>query len=454
MSAAGVGKRTAPRRLARAASRSAAPVAAGGAEARQAWLGAGLMSGTSCDGIDVALVRITGRDWRRRVTLLGFRTVPYRRHEREFLLRACNAAAAPVADLSRLNFWLGEKFAAAVLATCRATGIPIHRLDFIASHGQTIYHQGRPAPFLGRPLACTWQLGEAACIAERTGVLTLGDFRVGDLAAGGQGAPLVPFLDYLLLRHPRRGRAALNIGGIANLTLIPAGAGPEQVRAFDTGPGNMVMDALAAHFSRGRQRYDRDGRLAARGRVIAPLLARLLRDPFYRRPAPKSAGREQYGREFVARLLAAAPRAGAEDLLATATALTARTIARALNQPLARPGRARAAAGELAGGAPSWEVVVAGGGVHNRSLLHMLAEAAPACRFVSAAAFGIPPDAKEAVAFAVLGHATLLGEAANLPAATGARHSVILGKITPPARRSTVQRARSGGVGGQGREAP
>lgn len=379
------------------------------------------MTGTSCDGVDVALVRLSGPLNARHAELLQLASFPFGPAERRRLLAACDAAAISVAELARLNVGLAETIADAVLAACRQARLAPARLAFIASHGQTIYHQGRPQPFLGRRLACTWQIGEAAVLAARTGVPVINNFRAADLAVGGQGAPLVPFVDWLLLRHPRQPRAALNIGGIANLTLLPPEVAPEHVRAFDTGPGNMVMDALAAHLSQGRRRFDRDGRAAARGRVLEPLLARLLADPYYRRKPPKSCGREQFGRAFLARLLAAAPRAAGDDLLATACALTARTIA----------------VGLALGPQPRtpWEVVVAGGGLRNPTLMRMLAAAAPQCRFRSSADFGIAPQAKEALAFALLGDRTFHQLPANLPAATGAHRPAILGQIAyPPPR--------------------
>ncbi len=380
------------------------------------------MTGTSCDAVDVALARLSGPLASRRLELAAFASVPFPPRARQRLLAACDAAAIPVAELARLHVWLAERVADAVLATCAGAKIAPGRLAFIASHGQTIYHQGRPRPFLGRPVACTWQLGEAAVIAARTGVPVINNFRAADVALGGQGAPLVPWLDWLFLHHPRQPRAALNLGGIANLTLLPPGAGADRVRAFDTGPGNMVVDALAAHFSQGRRRCDRDGRGAARGQVIAPLLRRLLADPYYRQKPPKSCGREQYGRAFVARLLAAAPNASPDDLLATATALTARTVALGLALGSAR--------------GTAWEVIAAGGGLRNPTLMRMLAAAAPQCRFRSSADFGIPPQAKEALAFAVLADRTFHQLPANLPAATGARWPAILGQIAyPPPRR-------------------
>jgi anhydro-N-acetylmuramic acid kinase len=239
----------------------------------------------------------------------------------------------------------------------------------------------------------------------------VGDFRVADIAAGGEGAPLVPFLDYLLCHHARRSRVALNIGGIANITVIPAGAGPEQVTAFDTGPGNMVLDGLVEHFTNGRRKYDRDGRWAERGEVNDALLEELLRDPYYKRPPPKTAGREQYGSGFVGSML----QSGLldEDLLATATVLTAVTIAQAIQ--------------DFGGGRPD-EVLVSGGGVHNTFLMEHLSGAIHA-PFLQAEDFGIPGDAKEAVLFALLAYETFHRRAGNIPAATGAQRPAVLGKI-------------------------
>jgi anhydro-N-acetylmuramic acid kinase len=254
------------------------------------------------------------------------------------------------------------------------------------------------------------QIGEAAVIAERTGIPVVSDFRTRDIAAGGEGAPLVPYVDYLLYRHPRRGRIALNIGGIANITAIPAGASPEEVKAFDTGPGNMVIDALVQRHSGGKLRYDRDGRIAARGKVLRDVLDRLLADPYYRRKPPKSAGREQYGAEFVARL-----EGRGEDLLATATALTAATVAIGVRR--------------LGGG--YHDLIVSGGGAHNPQIMAHLAGFLPDLALATSADFGIDIDGKEAICFAVLAYETWRRRASNLPSATGARHPAVLGKITP-----------------------
>jgi anhydro-N-acetylmuramic acid kinase len=276
--------------------------------------------------------------------------------------------------------------------------VPLETIELIGSHGQTIFHEGEPAEFLGREIASTLQIGEAAVIAARTGIETIADFRPADIAAGGTGAPLVPFLDYQLFQHPTVARIALNIGGIANITVIPANAGPEDVIAFDTGPGNMVIDALAPPF-------DRDGERARAGRVNEALLACLLAEPYYHRDPPKSCGREQYGAEFI--------RETQVDV-ATATELTVRTIALAVARyPATR------------------EVIVSGGGARNTFTMERLRSLLKP-RVTTSAEFGIDPDAKEAILFAVLAYQTYRKRAGNLPSATGARKPAILGKISRP----------------------
>ncbi len=381
---------------------------------------AGLISGTSVDGIDVAIVRISGAGARTRLRLEAFQTAPYPPRVRRALLASCNATRISVAEISQLNFLVGELFGRAVVKTCAWARIPLRSLDLIGSHGQTIYHQGRATDAHGFRLASTLQIGEPAMIAERTGVTTVANFRVADMAAGGLGAPLAPFLDYILYRHPRRGRAALNIGGIANVTLIPPGATPADVVALDTGPGNMVLDALVERFTGGRRHFDRGGRMAARGRVHELLLRRLLRHPFFGQPAPRTAGREQFGREFVAALLRGMRREklSPQDLMATTTALTADSIAAAIR---------RFARG------PIHDLVVSGGGLHNHFLMERLAAALPV-RVMTAEDFGIPGDAKEAILFAVLACHTIRKIPANVPSATGAKHPAILGKLVHPSR--------------------
>jgi anhydro-N-acetylmuramic acid kinase len=369
---------------------------------------AGVMSGTSADGINVALVELRGG--RPRLQLLGHTEFPFPAAVRRAILAAMNAERARVADLARLNFRLGYLYADAVL---KAAGRWRRRIELVGCHGQTLYHQGDAQPFLGRRLAATWQTGEAAVIAARAGVPVVSDFRPADLAAGGQGAPLVPFLDYLLYRDRRIGRIVQNIGGIANLTAIPAAAAAEEVVAFDTGPGNMVMDALAERLF--GLPCDRDGRIAARGRVLESVLGEILRRPFFRRPPPKTAGREEFGREFAEDFLRRCGRARKQDVVATATALTARSIAAAIARFL--PGRYA-------------ELIVSGGGARNPTLMRLLAEAAPRLRLRRSDEFGLPSQAKEAAAFALLAYQTWRHRAGNIPSATGAARPAILGKIS------------------------
>ena len=380
---------------------------------------AGVMSGTSVDGINVALVRLAERGQEcPRYTLLGHAEYSFPAPVRRAILGMMNAELARVADLARLNFLLGELYAEAVATTARKHRV---KLDLVGCHGQTLYHQGVAERFLGRNLAVTWQTGEAAVIAARLGVPVVSDFRPADMAAGGKGAPLVPFLDYLLYRDRRVGRIAQNIGGIANLTAIAAGASLRQVVAFDTGPGNMVMDAVMEELF--GKRFDRDGKVAASGRVLDGAIARLLRAHFFRQKPPRTAGREEFGREYAGRFLQLCRGASKPDVVATATALTARSIADAVQRfVMPRFGAERR----------NREMIVSGGGAKNPTLMAMLrAEIAPlgiGLRFSDE--FGLPAEAKEAVAFALLAHETWHRRPSNVPSATGAKRAAILGKIS------------------------
>jgi anhydro-N-acetylmuramic acid kinase len=379
---------------------------------------AGVMSGTSADGVNVALVRIQGRGFRSRLELLAHYQFPYPDGVRRAVLAAMNARSASVANLSRLNFLLGELYSDAVRAAQRRARL---ECELVGCHGQTLYHQGDVKPFLGRRVACTWQTGEAAIIAAKLGVPVVSDFRPADMAAGGQGAPLVPFLDYVLYRHRRYGRIVQNLGGIGNLTAIPPRALPEDVVAFDTGPGNMVIDAVADQlFDR---RYDRNGRLAAKGEPIEHVLQQLLRHPFFRQKPPKTAGREEFGREFLREFLRLCRRADENDILATATALTARSIGIAIRRFALRlvdpPLRFR-------------EFVVSGGGTKNGTLMRMIREelAPLKMRVRTSDDFGMPAEAKEATAFALLAYQTWRRMPSNVPSATGAERPAILGKLS------------------------
>jgi anhydro-N-acetylmuramic acid kinase len=379
---------------------------------------AGVMSGTSADGINVALTRVQGRGFRSRLELLAHYQFPYPDNVRRAVLATMNARSASVADLSRLNFLLGELYADAIRSAQRRARL---ECELVGCHGQTLYHQGDPKLFLGRRVACTWQTGEAAIIAAKLGVPVVSDFRPSDMAAGGKGAPLVPFLDYVLYRHRRYGRIVQNLGGIGNLTAIPPRATPENVVAFDTGPGNMVIDAVTEQlFDRP---YDRNGRLAACGEPIERVLQQMLRHPFFRQKPPKTAGREQFGREFVRELLRLCRRADENDIVATATALTARSIGMAVRRfvlPLVEPPlRFR-------------EFVISGGGTKNATLMRMIREdlAPLKMRVRTTDDFGLPSEAKEAVAFALLAYQTWRKLPSNVPSATGAERPVILGKVS------------------------
>ena len=380
---------------------------------------AGVMSGTSADGINVALVRIIP-SLRNRVGtpslhFLAHAEYPYPKQVRSAVLAAMNSAKASVPDLARLSFLLAELYADAVLATQRRFRL---KAELVGCHGQTLYHQGERTSFLGHKLAVTWQTGESAVVAARVGVPVVSDFRPADMAAGGQGAPLVPFLDFLLYRDPNVGRIVQNIGGIANLTAIPAGATSNRVTAFDTGPGNMVIDGVMLRLF-GKQ-YDRDGRIASSGVVLDRVISDIMRGPFFRRKPPKTAGREEFGREFAQEFIRRCGHADKRDIVATATALTVRSIADALCRFVLRPtGRYH-------------DFIVSGGGACNPTLMAMLAnELRPLGLQIHASdEFGLPSEAKEAAAFALLAYQTWNRQPSNVPSATGAKRPAILGKIS------------------------
>jgi anhydro-N-acetylmuramic acid kinase len=377
-------------------------------------LALGIMSGTSADGIDVALVRMAGRS----ASLENFAAFPFPPGVQKAILKLGEGRPVTTGEISQLNFLLGEIFANAALAACKKFRVPPAQIDVIGSHGQTVFHQGMPSLFNGQRIASTLQIGEPSVIAARTGVTTVGDFRPADMAAGGQGAPLVPFVDFMLYRHPRIGRAALNIGGIANVTVIPAGAELEDVFAFDTGPGNMIIDALVRHFTRGRKGFDRNAEIASKGKLLPQLLQTLLRDRYFSKLPPKTAGREQYGEGYLRALLSHrdARHANPEDVIRTATILTALSILDAFHHfigPKAKIG----------------ELIVSGGGAHNPLLMAQIASGLNGVRVHEAGELGVPGDAKEAFAFAVLACETLRERPANVPGATGAKKAVVLGKV-------------------------
>jgi anhydro-N-acetylmuramic acid kinase len=374
----------------------------------------GLMSGTSADGVDAALVSVDGAPPDLMVTMHSFTCVPYEANQRERIFALFDPQTGTVDQICEMNFLLGEWFAASALRAIADAGLSMAEIDLIGSHGQTIYHAVGPES----AVPATLQIGEAAVIATRTGVTTITDFRVADVAAGGQGAPLTSYIDWLLLRHPTLPRAIQNIGGIANVTYLPPGNDPDGVVAFDTGPGNMLIDDAVRRATGGVQRYDHGGALATAGTVHEQLLADLMGHPYFAASPPKTTGREQFGRAFGGTVWERARARGlaAEDVIATLTALTATSIADAYRRYL-----------------PQYpnEVVLGGGGANNRALVRMLRNALAPCRLVTHEALGMSSDAKEAVAFALLAYEALHGRPGNLPNCTGARSRAILGKIVP-----------------------
>lgn len=383
----------------------------------------GLSSGTSVDGIDAALVDIRGSGSRCRIQLIAYRTVAYPRGVRERVLAIQSPAGQPVEELSRLNAYLGELFAAAAVRVAAAAGVPLRRVSLIGSHGQTIAHQ--PAPIReGRfRVASTLQIGEPSVIAERTGITTVADFRPRDVAAGGQGAPIAPLIHHQCFARPGRNHLVINLGGIANVTWLPAARRADPLSgivAFDTGPGNMLIDGLMERVTPGGDTMDRFGRMAASGNVDVGVLGRLLRHPFLRRRPPKTTGRETFGRELADDLLREATRArlAPRDVIATVTALTARSIAEAYTRFLRPRGAVH-------------RVIVGGGGVYNQTLMAELRRAFNGVPVESMAVHGVEPKAVEAMAFALLAYRAARGEPNNVPSATGATRAVVMGKIIP-----------------------
>lgn len=376
----------------------------------------GLISGTSTDGIDAALVELSGAG--AELKLLRFEVYPYPRGLRRRLLSL--AADGRLQEACHLNFYLGELFAAAAARVARAAGFELSEIDLIGSHGQTLCHLPTPRREGRFRLRSTLQLAEPSVIAERTGVTTVADFRPRDIAAGGEGAPLTPYFHRLLFAHPQRSRLVINIGGISNMTYLPRAGAPEDVLAFDSGPGNMLIDGVVEQLSGGRQTMDRNGRLARRGRVSARLLAELRRHAYLRRPPPKTTGREAFGTRLVVRVLQAAKRRrlAPADLVATVTAFTVETLVQHYRDFIASRGGAD-------------EVIVGGGGVRNPAVMAPLAAALAPVPVVAFEHYGLDSKAIEAMAFAALAAAAMRGEPNTLPAATGAARAVVMGKIVP-----------------------
>jgi anhydro-N-acetylmuramic acid kinase len=378
----------------------------------------GLMSGTSADGIDIALAIISGAPPRVKARLLNHTAVKFPAQVRAEILRVAEQRPITAGELSQLNFRLGQLFADAAKSACKYFRVALSSLDLIGSHGQTIFHQGVPANYLGALTASTLQIGEAAVIAAQTGVTTVADFRPADMAVAGQGAPLVPYADYLLYSDRKVGRASLNLGGIANVTVIPGGAARARVFAFDTGPANMLIDALVAHFTGGRKKFDAGARMAQEGRAIPALLDELMRDPYLRKAPPKSTGREYYGGDYVKRVLALGRRYRAKpnDVVRSVTIFTALSVVDALNRFVTPKTKID-------------QLIVSGGGARNPLIMAQLAAALSGIEVLSSSRLGVPEEGKEAFAFALLAYETFHQRAGNVFSATGARGPAILGKI-------------------------
>ena len=370
----------------------------------------GLMSGTSVDGIDAAVCQIEDAPPHLQVELLSFTKTDFDPELRSRIFQAFSPQSGTVNLICALNFEIGEAFARAALRAIEQADLAPDEVQLIGSHGQTIYH------LPGGPVRSTLQVGEAAVIAERTGITTIADFRVADVAAGGQGAPLVSYVDYLLFRHEGKTRAVQNIGGIANVTLLPAGCSPEEVLAFDTGPGNMLIDHAVRRATGGKWDCDHDGQLALRGEVDEDLLAKLMSHSYLKLSPPKTTGREEFGAQFGDHIWRQAKAQGLanEDVVATLTTFTARSIADAYCRFLP----------------PVEEVILGGGGGYNPTLRRMIERELAPARVVLHEDFGLSSDAKEALAFAVLAYEAWHGRPGNLPSATGASHRVVLGKIS------------------------
>jgi anhydro-N-acetylmuramic acid kinase len=380
----------------------------------------GLISGTSSDGVDAALVDIQKRAGRCRIELISFDVYPYPGSVRKKLIDLASGLPQPVAHLCHLNFYIGELFAEAARRIARKARIPLDEIALIGSHGQTVQHLPMPKWEGKRPVRSTLQIGEPSVIAERTGITTVADFRPRDMAAGGEGAPLTPYLHYLLFSHPKRSRAIVNIGGISNVTYLKAGASLEETVAFDMGPGNMLIDGLVLAVTGGRKEIDTGGKMARRGKVDAALLSELMRHPFIHRKPPKSTGREVFGLPMVTSILQSsqARRLPPEDLIATATVFTAFAISENIRRFIVKKGALQ-------------EVIVGGGGVKNPVLMASLAERLAPIPVQPFESVGHESRAIEAMTFALLGYQTFHLQPTNIPTVTGARRPVLLGKIIP-----------------------
>ncbi|MBI3019152.1 MAG: anhydro-N-acetylmuramic acid kinase [Deltaproteobacteria bacterium] len=377
----------------------------------------GLMSGTSADGVDAALVEIEMSDGFPLLRLKTFQILPFSKKLKQMILRASSHEALAVDEICKLNFQLGEEFARAVIHLTQAAHIPLKMIDIIGSHGQTIKHLP-PKSLKPIGFGSTLQIGEPSIIAERTGITTVADFRPRDMAAGGQGAPLAPYLHYHLFRSLNYGVAVQNIGGISNMTYIPPGAKIRDVIAFDTGPGNMLIDAVVTKLTHQKLDYDKEGKLASRGKVQTKLLNSLLKHPYFKKKPPKSTGREEFGTFLADKVIQKAKGLKKEDIIATVTAFTAYSIAESYQQIILPKFKLK-------------EIVIGGGGARNKTLFSMIQRLLPSVQLKRFEDFHLNSNAIEAMAFALMAYETLHGKASNIPKVTGASHPVLLGKIIP-----------------------
>lgn len=394
---------------------------------KQEHLVIGLMSGTSLDGTDAALVRIQTdmSGALQQIELVDFVCVPYSNGLRDVLIRLCSPETARVDELTAAHFGVSEWYTHSVTELMQSAGISTQQVDMISMHGQTVWHAPVASAFPGPTgasidVVSTLQIGECAVVRERTGLPVIGNLRARDMAAGGEGAPLTPYADALMFRSPTEGRLVQNIGGIGNVTVLPSESSTEGISAFDTGPGNMVMDAIVRQATDGRQHYDPNGSIAAQGKVDQGLVDLCLEDEYFKRLPPKSTGREVYGAAYAVRLMemAAERSLSLEDTLATATCLTAETIVRAVKDFILPKVQISA-------------MLACGGGTSNATLMEMIRQRLPKdIRLERTADYGVPDDAREAIGFALLGHEALMGRTNTLPAVTGAKHAVISGNLT------------------------
>ena len=374
----------------------------------------GLMSGTSLDGVDAVLLRVTGKGMTTTFKQLAFVQHPFPRGLRKLLLKNSAPETSRVDDIARLNFFLAELYAEAVKKVTRRGKVKMSQVALIGSHGQTIQHLPKPHKMLGRIIRSTLQIGDPSVVATMTGIPTVGDFRVADIALGGQGAPLVPYFDWLVFRSKKKNRIMLNIGGIANMTVLPKNCPAERVYAFDTGPGNMIVDALMHEFY--GKRYDRNGKTSAKGMVSLELLYRMSKHPYLKMRPPKSTGREEFGREYVNEFLRYAKRHDRRDIIATAAQFTVYAVYDAYKRFVESYMKVD-------------EVIVSGGGAKNQYIVGELRRYFGSQKVRLIDEFGISSDAKEAICFAILANETMAGNPTNLPGVTGAKKKVVLGKI-------------------------